>query len=65
MFIREKNLILNKHNIEVVREMPNGFVEVIMVSGRTYNIASKRFRRKILNVGRGRLARIIRWILCR
>jgi hypothetical protein len=65
MFIREKNLILNTQNIETIRELPASLVEVVMVSGRVHTLSHPKLKRRLLNQGRGRLLRLIRWVLRR
>jgi len=65
MFIREKNLVLNVSNIEVVHQQGD-VVEVVMVSGRTYNFSgSPRLMKKLIRAGRSRLFRCLCWILRR
>lgn len=63
MFIREKGVILNVANIEFVRDRDDGSVEVVMVSGRPFVFRDDRLKRKLLQVGRCRLVRLVRSVL--
>lgn len=63
MFVGTKKILFNVKNVEVVRQEEDGHVEVVGVSGRTYQHVDPKLIGKLMRPRRSRLVRLICWIL--